>query len=141
MLNVITVNVITCLLLSDYTGPVYYNYYIKTTTYCYHSVNVISFHLLQTDHMKRVPLYLNTLFKSLMLSVEFFTTVHFTINFFVTFTEFVSGCYYAYINLLLVSIYFLNKFKETLSNPQSSSLCFIMSTECKILANCKKKLF
>ena len=33
------------------------NVNIKTTSYCYHLVNVISFRLYQSDHIKRLPLY------------------------------------------------------------------------------------
>ncbi len=31
---------------------------MKTTGYCYHSVNVITFGLAQSDHIKRLLLYL-----------------------------------------------------------------------------------
>jgi len=55
--NVITVNVISCLLLLELKGTIYI-YYNKITRYCYHSVIVVSFDLSQSDHMKRHLLYI-----------------------------------------------------------------------------------
>ena len=45
-LNVITVNLISCLLYTDFVDPIKtksMRYYIKTTGYCYNSVNVYQF--------------------------------------------------------------------------------------------------
>ena len=39
------------------------DYYIKITVYCYHSVNVITFSLAQSDHIKRLLLYYDYLFR------------------------------------------------------------------------------
>ncbi len=51
------VNVISRLMWSDFGIPLTTAYYIKTTGYCYHSVNVITFGLAQSDHIKRLLLY------------------------------------------------------------------------------------
>ncbi len=41
---------------SHFETPFTIAYYIKTTGYCYHSVNVITFGLAQSDHIKRLLL-------------------------------------------------------------------------------------
>jgi hypothetical protein len=51
------VNVISRLIRSHYGSPFTIAYYIKTTAYCYHSVNVITFGLAQSDHIKRLLVY------------------------------------------------------------------------------------
>ncbi len=50
------VNVIIRLLWSNFIGPFTKAYYIKTTGYSYHSVNVITFGLYLSDHIKRLLL-------------------------------------------------------------------------------------
>ncbi len=52
------VNVISRLMWSHYESPFTIAYYKETTGYCYHSVNVITFGLAQSDHIKRLLLYL-----------------------------------------------------------------------------------
>ncbi len=42
---------------------------MKTTGYCYHSVNVISLHLSQSNHIKQLPLY-NSVFFNAMPTVD-----------------------------------------------------------------------
>ncbi len=51
------VNVISRLLWSHFEIPFTIANYIKTTGYCYHSVNIITFGLAQCDHIKRLLLY------------------------------------------------------------------------------------
>ncbi len=55
-------NVISCLLWSDFFGPIQYTQLHIITGKCYHSVNIISFSWSLSDHIKRLPLYniLNT---------------------------------------------------------------------------------
>ncbi len=58
-LNVIRVNVIIRLMWSIKWSPfsIFTVYWPESLfSYCYHSVNVISFSLSQTDHIKRLPL-------------------------------------------------------------------------------------
>ncbi len=56
-LNVIRINVISCLLWSDMVGPILVYYQKKVTAYCYHLVNVVSLAWSHSDHIKRLPLY------------------------------------------------------------------------------------
>jgi hypothetical protein len=51
------VNVIILLIWSHNKNPFTLAYYMKTTGYRYHSVNVITFGLAQSDHIKRLLLY------------------------------------------------------------------------------------
>ncbi len=51
------VNVINRLMWSHFKTPFTKTYYIKTTGYCYHSVNVITNGLSQSDYIKRLLLY------------------------------------------------------------------------------------
>ncbi len=51
------INVITCLIWSHFEIPLTISSYIKTTGYSYNSVNVITFGLAQSDHIKRLLLY------------------------------------------------------------------------------------
>ncbi len=47
------------LMLSHFEIPFTIASYIKTSSYCYNSVNVITFGLAQSDHIKRLLLYYN----------------------------------------------------------------------------------
>ncbi len=51
------VNVISHLMWPHFRIPFTTAYYIKTIGYCYHSANVITFGLAQSDHIKRLLLY------------------------------------------------------------------------------------
>ncbi len=51
------VDVISRLMRSHFGIPFTTAYYIKTTGYCYHSVDNITFGLAQSDHIKRLLLY------------------------------------------------------------------------------------
>ncbi len=55
--NMITENAISHLLWSCFQFVILN--FINKSTYCYHSVNVISFSLSQSDHIQRLPLYFN----------------------------------------------------------------------------------
>ncbi len=57
-LMVSLVNVISRLMWSHYESPFTIAYYKETTGYCYHSVNVITFGLAKSDHIKRLLLYM-----------------------------------------------------------------------------------
>jgi hypothetical protein len=51
------VNVISRLMRSHFKTPFTVAYYIKTTGYSNHSVNIITFRLARSDHIKRLLLY------------------------------------------------------------------------------------
>ncbi len=53
------VNVISRLIWSHFEIPFTLTYYLKISGYCYHSVNVITFCLAQSDHIKRLLLYIS----------------------------------------------------------------------------------
>ncbi len=58
LFNVITLNVISCLLRSHFKVAILTYYYIIVTDYCYHLVIVISFSPSQSDHIKQISLSL-----------------------------------------------------------------------------------
>ena len=63
------VNVISRLMWSHFKVPFNTDYYVKTIGYCYHSVNVITFGVAQSDHIKRL---LGTVYKKKVELWSFF---------------------------------------------------------------------
>ena len=51
------VNIISRLMWSQFNVPFAFDYFVKNVSYYYHSVHVITFGLLQSDHIKRLQLY------------------------------------------------------------------------------------
>ena len=46
-----------CFMYSHFKHTLIKSYYIKISDYCYHLVNVITFSVAQSDHIKRLLLY------------------------------------------------------------------------------------
>jgi hypothetical protein len=94
-LNGITVNGISRLLESDFMVPFAIHYYIKMTSYCYHSINGIRYGLAQSDPIKQRLLYLSfqvaNLYLLLIVSLNVCTKLFFAYTVIWNFT-FLSFC-------------------------------------------------